>query len=148
MHSRAAPINGFVSLIIALLLHLPGCAGGAAWLRRHTYPPTFHYITEEQLRSTMWQLAYHSRGLRELMARPEKTEYDRSASREHLEAMEQAAVNLNRTGWPSNHPLVDANQADFVRDIKLARQALSRDPPNYLLAASLSGACVYCHGGR
>ena len=133
---------------MTLLLGMSGCAGDVAWIRRHTYPPTFHYITDDQLRSTMWQLAYHSRELRDLMARPEKDASDRAASIEHLDAMDLAMVNLNRTGWPSNHPLVDANREDFMRDIRLARDALSRDPPNYLLAASLSGACVYCHGGR
>lgn len=39
------------------------CADVSSRLRRYTYPPDFNYIAEEQLRSTMWQLA---RDVREL----------------------------------------------------------------------------------
>jgi hypothetical protein len=39
------------------------CADVSSRLRRYTYPPDFIYIAEEQLRSTMWQLA---RDVREL----------------------------------------------------------------------------------
>jgi hypothetical protein len=67
---------------------------------------------------------------------------------EHLDAMERAATELNRTGWPSNHPLIDANRSNFLRDIKLAGDSIRRDPPNFLLASSVTGACVYCHGSR
>jgi hypothetical protein len=37
-----------------LLLQVLGCADFAGWVRQYTYPPTFHYISTEQLRSTMW----------------------------------------------------------------------------------------------
>jgi hypothetical protein len=61
-------------IILALLsLQLLGCADFAGWVRQYTYPPTFRYITDEQLRSTMWRLAYHSRELRELMTSAEMT---------------------------------------------------------------------------
>jgi hypothetical protein len=96
----------------------------------------------------MWRLAYHSRELRELMRSPEYVEARRADALHHLEGMEHAILDLNRSGWPMNHPLVDANRSTFLRDIKIAREAISREPPNFLLAGSVSGACVYCHGGR
>jgi hypothetical protein len=40
-------------------------------LRRHTYPPNFNYITEDQLKSTMWELASHTRQLDRLVRRSE-----------------------------------------------------------------------------
>ena len=124
------------------------CADFGARLRQYTYPPTFHYITNEQLKSTMWQLAYHSRELRVLMASPEETAVNRPEVLQHLRAMEQVMIELNRTGWPSNHPLVDANRSNFLQDIRTAQDAVSRDPPNFFRAGAVSGACAYCHGSR
>jgi hypothetical protein len=129
-------------------LQASSCADFAAWVRQYTYPPTFHYITDEQLRSKMWQLAFHSRELRELIASPEKTALHRADVLQHLRVMEQAMIDLNRTGWPSNHPLVDANRSNFLRDIKTAQEAVGHEPPNFLVAGAVSGACVYCHGSR
>ena len=131
-----------------LVLQLSACADFAGWVRKYTYPPNFHYITDEQLRSGMWRLAYHARELRELMRSPEYVEARRAAALDHLDGMEHAILDLNRSGWPTNHPLVDANRSTFLRDIKIAREAINREPPNFLLAGSVSGACVYCHGGR
>jgi hypothetical protein len=124
------------------------CADFAGRVRQYTYPPTFHYISDEQLRSTMWRLAYHSRELRELMASPEETAVHRLEVLQHLRMMEQATIELNRTGWPTNHPLVDANRSSLLQDIRTAQEAVSRDPPNFVLAGSVSGACAYCHSSR
>ena len=132
-------------LICALLLpQVLGCADFAGRMRQYTYPPTFRYITEEQLRSTMWRLAYHSRELRELMVSPDETAAHRSEILQHLRMMEQATIDLNRTGWPTNHPLIDANRSNLLRDIRTAHEAVNRDP-NFLLAGAVSGACAYCH---
>ena len=54
------------------------CADSAGRVRQHTYPPGFHYINSEQLRSTMWRLAYHSREIRELMKSPEEAAMHRA----------------------------------------------------------------------
>ena len=67
---------------------------------------------------------------------------------ENLQAMERAAGQLDQSGWPTNHPLIDMNLTKFLRDIRFARESVERDPPNFLLAGPLMGACVYCHGGR
>jgi hypothetical protein len=112
---------------LLLNLHsLSACADFAGWVRKCTYPPTFHYITDEQLRSTMWRLAYHSRELREPMTSPEQVEAHRAEVLHHLEGMEHATLD-----WPTNHPLVDANRSTFLRDIKTARQAITREPGEF-----------------
>lgn len=131
-----------------LALQAASCADFAGWVREYTYPPRFHYISEEQLRSTMWRLADHSRELRVLMASPEETAVNRPEVLQHLRAMEQVMTDLNRTGWPTNHPMVDANRSSFLQDIRTAQDAVSRDPPNFFLAGAVSGACAYCHGSR
>lgn len=134
--------------VCLLALQASSCADFSAWVRQYTYPPTFHYITGEQLRSTMWRLAFHSRELRQLMTSPEETAAHRAEVLQHLRMMEQATSELNRTGWPTNHPLIDANRSSFLHDLRTAQEAVSRDPPNFLLAGAVSGACAYCHPSR
>ena len=147
---RANIMKTKASLMIfgLLLLQVPGCADFAGWVRQYTYPPAFHYITDEQLRSTMWRLAFDSRELNRLMISSGTPESQRKEILNHLDGMERSAIEMNRTGWPSNHPLIDANRSNFLRDIKLAGDSIRRDPPNFLLASSVTGACVYCHGSR
>ena len=127
---------------------LAACADFPAWLRRHTYPPDFNYITQEQLRSTMWQLAKQVRELQLLMHEPASIdERRRGEIIKLLAAMERATGELKAQGRPSNHPLIDANLGPLRRDITLAREAVEKTPPNYFLVGSLTGACVYCHSG-
>jgi hypothetical protein len=134
---------------LALLCFLcAGCSDVTRWVRQYTYPPDFRYIERDQLRSTMWQLAYHSRELNRLLSQAEQQEPDRAEIVAQLRGMEQATEKLNTSGWPSNHPLVAMNLPNFRRDIKFAREAIERDPPNYLLASHISGACAYCHGPK
>jgi len=127
-------------------MQLLGCVDTAKQVRQYTYPPDFRYITREELRSTMWQLAYHLRELNQLMRGPDTPEQHRQEIIDQLRAMESAAARLG--GWPSNHPLVEMNLPSFRRDIRTAREAVERDPPDFLLAGAITGACVYCHRGR
>jgi hypothetical protein len=127
---------------------LAACGDFAARLRKHTYPPNFQYITDEQLRSTMWRLAFHSREVRARIDAGEQAADHRAEILSHLEGMERAAADLNRSGWPTNHPLIDANHANLLRDIRMAQAAIQRDPPSFLLAGTVAGACAYCHPSR
>ena len=125
-----------------------GCIDFSAWMRRHTYPPEFQYITREQLSTAMWQLAQHVDELDRIMKGPAPIdEHRRREIVQHLNAMERATGALGVEGWRSNHPLVDANLEMFRRDIVLAREAVEAYPPNYFMVGVLYGACVYCHGG-
>jgi hypothetical protein len=135
-----------VALILCGLVG--GCADFARWTRRYTYPPDFRYIERDQLRSAMWQLARHVRELDQHLRLSTAGEQQRKDVLEHLDGMENATRTLDNAGWPSNHPMIDMNMPKFRHDIRLARDAVERTPPNYALAYSLPGACVYCHGGR
>ncbi len=127
---------------------LAACVGFPAWLRQYTYPPEFNYITQEQLRSTMWQLAGQVRELKLLMLEPTSTnDLQRQKVVELLTTMEQTTSQLNTSGRPSNHPIIDHNLDALRRDIALARVAVEKNPPNYFLVGSVTGACVYCHRG-
>jgi hypothetical protein len=96
----------------------------------------------------MWQLARHVRELDQHLRSSTAGEQERKDILEHLDGMESATRTLDNAGWPSNHPMIDMNMPKFRQDIRLARDAVERTPPNYALAYSLPGACVYCHGGR
>jgi hypothetical protein len=136
-----------LGIFLTLTTQVLGCSGFGQWVRKYTYPPDFRYITPQELHSTMWQLAYHSRELHRLMRLSDDPQVHRDEILEQLRGMERTAEKLNQSGWPTNHPLVDMNLAQFRNDIRIARQAIERDPPNFLLASPLTGACVYCHGG-
>jgi hypothetical protein len=137
----------FVGLLI-FCSPFVGCADWTRWTRQYTYPPDFRFIEREQLRSAMGQLALHIRELDQHMHAPSEGEQRRQDVLEHLIGMETAAQSLDTSGWPTNHPLIEMNMPKFRRDIRLAREAVERDPPNYVIAASLTGACVYCHSAR
>jgi hypothetical protein len=126
-----------------------GCApDGLERLRAHTYPPTFTYISDEQLRSTMWKLADHASQLDRLMrASHDGGEALRAQVIWQLTEMDRAAAALGPTGWPTNHPRVSRNVETFRREVEAARHAAELEPPNYFLAGSVSGACVQCHAG-
>jgi hypothetical protein len=117
-------------------------------MRQYTYPPDFRYIERDQLRSAMGQLAQQVRELDEHIQAPAEPDQHRKDIIEHLTGMDAAVRVLDSSGWPSNHPLIDMNLRKFRQDIRRAREAVERDPPNYALTYSVTGACVYCHGRR
>ena len=96
----------------------------------------------------MWQLAKQVRELQLLMREPASIdERRREEIIRLLVAMERSANELKTQGRPSNHPLIDTNLGPLQRDITLAREAVEKNPPNYFLVGSLTGACIYCHSG-
>jgi hypothetical protein len=125
-----------------------GCADVSSRLRRYTYPPDFNFITEEQLRSTMWQLARDVRELDRTVRAPAPIEEPRRGEiLKLLVSMEHAAERLGQEGRRSNHPVIDEHLATLRRDIALARKQVENEPPNYVLVGLLPGACMYCHSG-
>jgi len=132
-----------VSMVLAVL---PGCAEQAAELRKHSYPPDFQYITRDQLKQTMWQLAALTHQLDEMASQPEYLPAQRMELIQLLTQLERTADDLKHEGVPTNHPMLNANLDRFRDDIQAARQDVSREPPSYRRVTRLSGACFYCHG--
>jgi len=135
----------FATLIIFQLF---GCADFARWVRQYTYPPEFRYVERHEVRSTMRQLAFHSRELNQLIQSGDGLDQRRNEVLMHLRAMEEAAEKLDQPGWATNHPTIDRNLPSFRADLKFAREAIEREPPNYPFVGPVIGACVNCHGGR
>ena len=94
----------------------------------------------------MGQLALHVRELDALLAESEER---RTVSRdqvvERLRAMQGLARTLGSGEVRSNHPMLDEGIDAFRGRLGAALRAAQRDPPNYYLAGTVSGACGYCH---
>ena len=144
MRSRCLLLFGSLLIAGAFL----ACAGIGSGLRRYTYPPDFNYITQEQLRSTMWRLAANVRELDRLARAPGAIdEARRKEIVKLLVSMESATEQLGNETRRSNHPVIDENLSTLRRDIALARKQVENESPNYVLVGLLPGACMYCHSG-
>jgi hypothetical protein len=132
-------------LAIASLVAFCACAEFAREVREHTYPRDFEYLSEGQIHSVMGQFALHVRRLDALLAEGEERGVPRDHVVELLRAMEQLAQTLGSGEVRSNHPMLDEGIDGFRGRLGAARRAAERDPPNYYLAGTVSGACGYCH---
>jgi hypothetical protein len=122
--------------VAALALSVAGCGGFTRWMRGHTYPADFRYVTRAEIRSAMWELANHAAALdRALRAGGAPDEAMRAEILRALDGLEEATRALGREGQRSN-PLIDANLDAFRRG------DAERTPPNYFFAGAVTGACM------
>lgn len=140
--------NALVIGLLAAALWLAGCENVAREVRRVTYPPDFQYVSKQELQGAMGRLAPLAVRLDVLARSPEGMEGHRREVAEILLEMEDAASRLNPADLPTQHPLVNANLDGFRQDIQRARLGVEREPPSFLRAGALPGACLYCHGSR
>ncbi len=143
-----AAVSYILILAIVIIVQLSGCSDLSRWVRQYTYPAEFRYVEGDQVRGIMRVLAAHAREVNLLLHQDDAPQQHRAEIVEHLRAMEKAADQLDQSSWPTNHPKVDMNLPNLRRDLKFAREAVEREPPNYLLAGTVTGACSHCHGGR
>ena len=125
------------------------CQGdGLGQLRSVTYPPDFHYITRQEIQTTMGSLAVEVDELETLMWQeggplPE----NQGEVVAILTRMQQLASDLKRRAH-SNHPRIDRDGPRLRQDIERALAAARIRPPNYYQAGLVSGACTSCHEPR
>jgi hypothetical protein len=121
------------------------CGRIAGWVREHTYPPSFEYIPDEKVESTMWELARRVNEIDKYMrGHAGLTPEQRQRVTTLLLEMRKLAEDLKKEER-SNHPLLDANLPKLRSDIDRAIEGLTWDPPSYFFVGAVSGACVYCH---
>jgi hypothetical protein len=122
------------------------CAKVGAFMRPHTYGPNFDYISKEQVKSVMWQLARDVNRIDALVNDPAGVGPEqRDEIARLLVIMEDATGRLGREGIRTNHPLVDEHRDQFRADLEAARRGVSSEPPSYTLTKEVSGACLHCH---
>jgi hypothetical protein len=137
--------------VLLVAFTLAAAAGGCAALRprarRPPNPPRFRFVEAGDIRSVMWQLAYHVNELNVALRTP-GTEEDphRAEVVRILTAMEHVTDALRPTAAATNHPLLREHLGQFRRDLALARAGAEANPPSYVMAGYVSGACLVCHG--
>lgn len=133
--------------LLLLVLALIACHDPGARLREHTYPPSFEYIEQSRLQSSMWALAFEVRRLDRTLRRPagDSAEQQRQVA-EILMRMDGAVDALATPGRVTQHPLLNRNLPRFREQVQRARADAARTPPNYFSATTLVGSCTGCHG--
>ena len=118
-------------------------------MRRAQYPPDFHYITKQEIRSTMGELATEVVALDGLLSKKGgPTADDRQKILEILGRMRTLAGQLKK-GSHSSHPRIDRYAPQLRAEIDRAREEVQMsDPPSYYQTGLVVGACTYCHVPR
>jgi hypothetical protein len=130
------------------LVMLSACS--AERMRRHTYPPDFHYISRDEIRGTMGELAVRMAELEDIMTdedEPAVEPEEQERIIELLAEMRQFSLDLKR-GSRSNHPRIDRYAPELQKDLARALEGARSTPPNYYYAGQVPGACEYCHVPR
>ena len=134
-------------LLMALLPLLVHCTSEAAsQVRKFTYAREFKYYDEQQMQSVMVRMSRTVRQLHQtLQPAPDSPEPDQRVVVGLLDELETTARVVHGAESTSNHPKLTENLDAFLHDVHLAREAAARQPPNYFLAGSVTGACFHCH---
>ena len=136
------------ALLVIFVFALTACNSSVLeQVRKVTYPPDFNYISDNKLKSTMWQLASLVARLDELMGSTESpSEAQRKEAVLLLGNMEKLSMQLATAQHASNHGKVSGNIDKFREAVIATRRALELDPPGYYFVGAVSGACLHCHG--
>lgn len=134
------------AIYLGAILTFAGCIKSEE-VRRVTYPPSFQYLSDAEIRGTMGALARHVASLDQLMAQGEPLPSDQRRIVATLEAMQTLVRELTK-GEQSNHPSLDDTAPILALKVDRALFGARRTPPNYYFAGTVSGACVYCHAPR
>ena len=129
------------------IMLVAGCRNEfSAAVRKVTYPPDFKYVTAQELRSNMEQLALQMQ-LLDFALKPENS--DKTAQQQQvldsLGKIQKIGVGLQAGDAGATHPFLQDMMRNFVDDIRRARTAASMEPPKYYLAGRVSGGCINCH---
>jgi hypothetical protein len=135
-----------VVLLPLSILNIAGCNNFAEVVRKVTYPPDFKYVSEQELRSHMDQLAFQLQLLDQALANSNTEQpMQQQEVLATLSDIERIGSKLQAGDAGSSHPFLEDFMGDFVSRVSQARNAASFDPPRYYLAGRVAGGCVNCH---
>ena len=130
-------------LLLSTVLAISGCGDAAKMIRKATYPPDFKYVSGQELRSHMNQLAFQLQQLDQALSKSDSLQQQEIL--DTLRNIEQIGINLQAGEAGSNHPFLQDFMSNFVNKISTARNAASLDPPRYYFAGLVAGGCINCH---
>lgn len=146
MRRGYVPPAARLAVLVAITLALGACRDTAELIRQVTYPPDFRYVSQDELRSRMDQLAFQLQLLDEALG-PRAAEPP--AAQEQvvgiLRNIERIAGSLQAGDAGSNHPFLEDHMGSFVSEVSQARLAADANPPSFYLAGRVAGGCVNCH---
>lgn len=135
-----------IILLLSAVLVTSGCNDIAAMARKVTYPPDFNYVSEQEFRSQMDQLAFQLQLLdRALVTSNPEQSIQQQQVLDALRNMERIGSSLQAGEAGSSHPFLQDFMKDFMTDVRQARTSASMDPASYYRAGRVAGGCVNCH---
>ena len=133
-------------LLLSAAFVISGCNDIAAMVRKVTYPPDFNYVSEQEFRSQMDQLAFQLQLLdRALVTSNPERSIQQQQVLDALRNMERIGSSLQAGEAGSSHPFLQDFMKGFMIDVGKARTAASMDPASYYRAGRIAGGCVNCH---
>lgn len=136
----------FACSLISAVVAIGGCSDVAPAVRKLTYPPDFQYMSGQELRSGMAELAYQLQLLdRALATGPTEQSAQQQQVVQTLTNIERIGASLQPGEAGSTHGYLKDFMADFRSNVGQARNAASMDPPEYYLAGRVAGGCINCH---
>lgn len=136
------------ALLLVAILAISACSntGPAPVVRQFTYPPDFKYVSGQEFRSRMDQLAYQLQLLDQALAQSDVGQANQQRQVvETLGNIERVASSLQAGEAGSTHPFLKDFMSEFRSEVGQARSAASMNPPAYYLAGRVAGGCVNCH---
>ena len=134
--------------VFAITCGVAACAGSTEALRKVTYPSSFQYLSDQELRTAMGRLAKSVVELDAIVREPEPTRSEHNAELlEILRSMRSVSSSISK-GGDTNHRRIDRHLPNLIDDIDRAIAAADNRSPNYYYAGSVVGACEYCHQPR
>jgi len=135
-----------VSWLFFSTLFVTSCSDIAPIVRKVTYPPDFNYVSGEDLRSRMNQMAAQIQLLDQALFDTTGDEPDRQRQVVAvLRQIEKVGSSLSAGEAGSSHPFLEDFMDEFVADVGQARNAAALSPPRYYLAGRVTGSCAGCH---
>lgn len=142
------PASLTAALCVLLLATLSSGCGTSEAVRSVSYPSSFQYLTEDEVRGAMGGLAVQIVALDALMVSAEGPRgEDQGRVVEILEEMQTLVRQLTQREQ-SNHPQISRTAPLLERKIDRALFGARSNPPNYYFAGTVSGVCSYCHAPR
>jgi hypothetical protein len=105
--------------------------------------PGYNVMPKGELHGIMWQISQSLDTLDSVMQSPSAPVDKRAEAVAILARLETQTRKLTDVKY--RHPLLEQNLDFFLDNIVRARAAAEADPPNYYLAGTVSGSCIYCH---
>jgi len=135
-----------IVLLVTTAIMISACSDFTAAVRKLTYPPDFKYVTGDELRSQMGQLAFQLQLLDQALV--ESNNGQSAQQQQVLDALgniERIGSGLQAGEAGSNHPFLQDSMKNFVSIVGQAREAASMNPPQYYYAGKVAGGCINCH---